>query len=98
MEISENLYKKIKTLYEKELNTAKVGYFRNMTYARKQELLNLIKSEIPQYNVCLSCNTGVLKMLQDINDAKIKYLEKNKNETSINNRGQGKRGRKVKGA
>lgn len=98
MEISEKLNKKIKTLYEKELNTAKVGYFRNMTYVRKQELLNLIRTEIPQYSVCLSCNTGVLKMLQDINDAKIKYLEKNENETPNNQRGQGKRGRKVKGA
>lgn len=98
MEISEKLYKKIKTLYEKELNTAKVGYFRNMTYARKQDLLNLIKTEIPQYSVCLSCNTGVLKMLQDINNSKIKYLEKNENETSVNSSGPRKRGRKVKGA
>ena len=67
--------------YADELRTAKVGYFRNMTNTRKQRLYDLVRSENENYNICLACSSGVLKMLNDVNNSKLKYVNKSKNNT-----------------
>lgn len=81
MELTRKTKNLIMKEYADELRTAKVGYFRNMTSARKQRLYELVRSEIEGYNVCLACSSGVLKMLTDINNSKLKYVNKSKNNT-----------------
>lgn len=81
MELTRKTKNLIQKEYADELRTAKVGYFRNMTSARKQRLYELVKSENEGYNVCLACSSGVLKMLTDINNSKLKYVNKSKNNT-----------------
>lgn len=81
MELTRKTKNLIMKEYADELRTAKVGYFRNMTSARKQRLYELIRSENEGYNVCLACSSGVLKMLTDINNSKLKYVNKSKNNT-----------------
>lgn len=81
MELTRKTKNLILKEYADELRTAKVGYFRNMTSARKQRLYELVKSENEGYNVCLACSSGVLKMLSDINNSKLKYVNKSKNNT-----------------
>lgn len=81
MELTRKTKNLIMKEYADELRTAKVGYFRNMTSARKQRLYELVRSENEGYNVCLACSSGVLKMLTDINNSKLKYVNKSKNNT-----------------
>lgn len=81
MELTRKTKNLIMKEYADELRTAKVGYFRNMTSARKQRLYELVRSENEGYNVCLACSSGVLKMLTDINNSKLKYANKSKNNT-----------------
>lgn len=81
MELTRKTKNLIMKEYADELRTAKVGYFRNMTSARKQRLYELVRSENEGYNVCLACSSGVLKMLSDINNSKLKYVNKSKNNT-----------------
>lgn len=81
MELTRKTKNIIQKEYADELRTAKVGYFRNMTSARKQRLYELVRSENEGYNVCLACSSGVLKMLTDINNSKLKYVNKSKNNT-----------------
>lgn len=81
MELTRKTKNLIQKEYADELRTAKVGYFRNMTNARKQRLYDLVRSENENYNICLACSSGVLKMLNDINNSKLKYV----NKTSKNN-------------
>lgn len=81
MELTTKTKNIIKKEYAEELRTAKVGYFRNMTNTRKQRLYELVKSENENYNICLACSSGVLKMLNDINNSKLKYVNKSKNNT-----------------
>lgn len=80
MELTTKTKNIIKKEYADELRTAKVGYFRNMTSARKQRLFDLVRSENEGYNVCLACSSGVLKMLTDINNSKIIYANKKKTQ------------------
>lgn len=82
MELTTKTKNIIKKEYAEELRTAKVGYFRNMTSARKQRLLELVKSENEGYNVCLACSSGVLKILTDINNSTIKYVNKTKKKNA----------------
>lgn len=79
MELTSKTKNIIKKEYAEELRTAKVGYFRNMTSARKQRLYELVRSENEGYNICLACSSGVLKMLTDINNSTLKYVTKKKN-------------------
>lgn len=81
MELTRKTKNLIQKEYADELRTAKVGYFRNMTSARKQRLYELVRSENEGYNICLACSSGVLKMLTDINNSKLKYVNKSKNNT-----------------
>lgn len=81
MELTRKTKNLIMKEYADELRTAKVGYFRNMTSQRKQRLYELVRSENEGYNVCLACSSGVLKMLTDINNSKLKYVNKSKNNT-----------------
>lgn len=81
MELTRKTKNLILKEYADELRTAKVGYFRNMTNTRKQRLYELVKSENEGYNICLACSSGVLKMLTDINNSKLKYVNKSKNNT-----------------
>ena len=81
MELTRKTKNIIEKEYAYELRTAKVGYFRNMTNTRKQRLYELVKSENENYNICLACSSGVLKMLNDINNSKLKYVNKSKNNT-----------------
>lgn len=76
MELTRKTKNLILKEYADELRTAKVGYFRNMTNTRKQRLYELVKSENEGYNICLACSSGVLKMLTDINNSKLKYVNK----------------------
>ena len=76
MELTRKTKNLILKEYADELRTAKVGYFRNMTNTRKQRLYELVRSENEGYNICLACSSGVLKMLTDINNSKIKYVNK----------------------
>ena len=78
MELTRKTKNIIEKEYAEELRTAKVGYFRNMTSARKQRLYELVQSENEGYNICLACSSGVLKMLTDINNSTVKYVNKNK--------------------
>ena len=78
MELTKKTKNIIEKEYAEELRTAKVGYFRNMTSARKQRLYELVQSENEGYNICLACSSGVLKMLTDINNCTVKYVNKNK--------------------
>lgn len=80
MELTRKTKNLILKEYADELRTAKVGYFRNMTSARKQRLYDLVRSENEGYNVCLACSSGVLKMLTDINNSKIIYANKKKTQ------------------
>lgn len=80
MELTRKTKNLILKEYADELRTAKVGYFRNMTSARKQRLYELVRSENEGYNVCLACSSGVLKMLTDINNSKLKYVNKSKED------------------
>lgn len=81
MELTRKTKNIIQKEYADELRTAKVGYFRNMTNTRKQRLYDLVRSENENYNICLACSSGVLKMLNDINNSKLKYVNKSKNNT-----------------
>lgn len=81
MELTRKTKNLILKEYADELRTAKVGYFRNMTNTRKQRLYELVRSENENYNICLACSSGVLKMLTDINNSKLKYVNKSKNNT-----------------
>lgn len=81
MELTRKTKNLILKEYADELRTARVGYFRNMTNTRKQRLYELVKSENEGYNICLACSSGVLKMLTDINNSKLKYVNKSKNNT-----------------
>ena len=81
MELTRKTKNIIQKEYADELRTAKVGYFRNMTNTRKQRLYELVRSENENYNICLACSSGVLKMLTDINNSKLKYVNKSKNNT-----------------
>lgn len=81
MELTRKTKNLIQKEYAEELRTAKVGYFRNMTNTRKQRLYELVRSENEGYNICLACSSGVLKMLTDINNSKLKYVNKSKNNT-----------------
>lgn len=81
MELTRKTKNLIQKEYANELRTAKVGYFRNMTNTRKQRLYDLVRSENENYNICLACSSGVLKMLNDINNSKLKYVNKSKNNT-----------------
>ena len=81
MELTRKTKNLILKEYADELRTAKVGYFRNMTNTRKQRLYDLVRSENEDYNICLACSSGVLKMLNDINNSKLKYVNKSKNNT-----------------
>ena len=81
MELTRKTKNLIQKEYADELRTAKVGYFRNMTNTRKQRLYDLVRSENEDYNICLACSSGVLKMLNDINNSKLKYVNKSKNNT-----------------
>lgn len=81
MELTRKTKNLILKEYADELRTAKVGYFRNMTNTRKQRLYELVKSENEGYNICLACSSGILKMLTDINNSKLKYVNKSKNNT-----------------
>lgn len=81
MELTRKTKNLIQKEYADELRTAKVGYFRNMTNARKQRLYELVRSENENYNICLACSSGILKMLNDINNSKLKYVNKSKNNT-----------------
>ena len=81
MELTRKTKNIIEKEYAEELRTAKVGYFRNMTSARKQRLYELVQSENEGYNICLACSSGVLKMLTDINNSTVKYVNKSKNNT-----------------
>lgn len=80
MELTRKTKNLILKEYADELRTAKVGYFRNMTSARKQRLYDLVRSENEGYNVCLACSSGILKMLTDINNSKIIYANKKKTQ------------------
>ena len=80
MELTRKTKNIIEKEYAEELRTAKVGYFRNMTSARKQRLYELVQSENEGYNICLACSSGVLKMLTDINNSTLKYVNKTKNK------------------
>lgn len=80
MELTRKTKNIIEKEYAEELRTAKVGYFRNMTSARKQRLYELVRSENEGYNICLACSSGVLKMLTDINNSTVKYVNKTKNK------------------
>ena len=82
MELTRKTKNIIEKEYAEELRTAKVGYFRNMTSARKQRLYELVQSENEGYNICLACSSGVLKMLIDINNSTIKYVNKTKNKNT----------------
>ena len=81
MELTRKTKNIIQKEYANELRTAKVGYFRNMTNTRKQRLYDLVRSENKDYNICLACSSGVLKMLTDINNSTVKYVNKTKNNT-----------------
>lgn len=81
MELTRKTKNLILKEYAEELRTAKVGYFRNMTNTRKQRLFELVRSENEGYNICLACSSGILKMLTDINNSKLKYVNKSKNNT-----------------
>lgn len=81
MELTRKTKNIIQKEYADELRTAKVGYFRNMTNTRKQRLYDLVRSENENYNICLACSSGVLKMLNDVNNSKLKYVNKSKNNT-----------------
>ena len=81
MELTRKIKNIIEKEYAEELRTAKVGYFRNMTNTRKQRLYELVQSENEGYNICLACSSGVLKMLTDINNSTLKYVNKSKNNT-----------------
>lgn len=82
MELTRKTKNIIEKEYAEELRTAKVGYFRNMTSARKQRLYELVKSENEGYNICLACSSGVLKMLTDINNSTLKYVNKTKKKNT----------------
>lgn len=81
MELTRKTKNIIEKEYAEELRTAKVGYFRNMTSARKQRLYELVKSENEGYNICLACSSGVLKMLTDINNSTLKLNKTKKKNT-----------------
>ena len=81
MELTRKTKNIIEKEYAEELRTAKVGYFRNMTNTRKQRLYDLVRSENENYNICLACSSGVLKMLDDINNSTLK-LNKTKNKNT----------------
>ena len=81
MELTKKTKNIIEKEYAEELRTAKVGYFRNMTSARKQRLYELVQSENEGYNICLACSSGVLKMLTDINNSTLK-LNKTKKQNN----------------
>lgn len=81
MELTRKTKNIIEKEYAEELRTAKVGYFRNMTSARKQRLYELVKNENEGYNICLACSSGVLKMLTDINNSTLKLNKTKKKNT-----------------
>ena len=76
MELTRKTKNIIQKEYADELRTAKVGYFRYMTNTRKQRLYDLVRSENENYNICLACSSGVLKMLNDFNNSTLKYVNK----------------------
>ena len=82
MELTRKTKNIIEKEYAEELRTAKVGYFRNMTSVRKQRLYELVRSENEGYNICLACSSGILKMLTDINNSTVKYVNKTKNKNT----------------
>lgn len=82
MELTKKTKNIIEKEYAEELRTAKVGYFRNMTNTRKQRLYDLVRSENKDYNICLACSSGILKMLTDINNSTVKYVNKTKNKNT----------------
>ena len=82
MELTRKTKNIIEKEYAEELRTAKVGYFRNMTNTRKQRLYDLVRSENENYNICLACSSGVLKMLTDINNSTLKYVNKTKKKNT----------------
>ena len=82
MELTRKTKNIIEKEYAEELRTAKVGYFRNMTNTRKQRLYELVRSENEGYNICLACSSGILKMLTDINNSTLKYVNKTKKQNT----------------